>query len=392
MRFRAYFSAIAFFSLIAAPQSAIVVAQEAQPPSLAVLRAKYLESISSIHTLQYDLTARKIDLEKIPPDKVPPGLDLTVSGRERYVRSGQKVARSFEWISKSESGRSKDWAAFDGKFYSQWRFVESSHLPWRDPPQGSISDSRPKALNLESHETLLGQSVFRDVTFETLLNSSESRVVGFDDVEGHRCVKVELAPFQLPKVGPDQQEITYSYVVWFDPAVGYLPRLFRNRVSGESELTGGCETFKFQRIETPDKQLIWFPESGVVRRHHKYNEWHYEFSNVVVNEPIPDQAFQPEFTFSTYVVDKRPGAAVRIYYAGGAEGEKLYRELSAANEAARDAARKAATATTTNAIRSGVRKVGAVLPLQGWVALISVAVLAAAGALFVLQRRTQQSQ
>lgn len=392
MRFRAYFSAIAFLSLITAPQLAIVAAQEKQPPSLAVLRAKYLESISSIHTLQYDLTARQVDLEKVPPGVLPPGIDGTVLMHGRYVRSGDKVARLFESVSRSGEGRGRDWAAFDGKFYSQWRFVESSQLPWRDLPQGSISDSRPSEVLHPSHEKLLGLSVFRDVSFETLLNSTDSHVVEFDDVEGHRCVKVELAPFQLPKVGPDRQEITYAYVVWFDPEVGYLPRLFRNRVSGESELTGGCEILKFQRVETPDKQLIWFPESGVVRRHHKYNEWHYEFSNVIVNEPIPDRAFQPEFPFSTFVVDKRPGAPVRSYYAGGADGEKQYLELSAANDAARQAARKAAATTTTNRILNGFRSVGAILPLEGWVALISVAVLATAGALFVLQRRTQQSQ
>lgn len=305
----------------------------AELPSLDVVRASYVESVTSIESIQYELELKSIRIKEIPPHVLPPGLDPVSLWRVKVSQDGPRQARATEV--ESEFGDSvRSWAGFNGSSYASWRHSITASPGKEQLPQGRVSMEMPRELKEPALAPLLGVDVFPGENLAALLKRPGSRVAGVEMLDGADCVKVELAPHSGFTTIPGH---TFQLIAWLDPKAGYLPRRLRlmdPNDAGRSPVNVEYVVSEFQQVDAGSGRQLWVPKLGEWRPGHGFTKWRMQFNNVVVNQPIPAKTFNPEFPFGTLVREELPGQQVKHFYAGGEAGQQRYRELQRAHLAA----------------------------------------------------------
>lgn len=322
-------------------------------PSLEVLRALYAESATSIRTAEYVIELKEVDAGESPAVRQSsPRPDGTMVAQRIHVwADGRRVARLAD--STTLSGYVvRSWFAFNGKSFAWWRHSVTARRGREQLPQGKISSSPPWwEISVTSLATLLGTWVFPDESLERLLARRGSRVIGREKVGGVDCVRVELAPYAAYRTAPDHP---LRIIAWFDPSAGYLPRRIRTVDPTESDkLEWEYEVLEFQQVAAPDGKMLWVPRRGQQQVGASYPKWKIEISNVRVNHPIADAAFEPEFPVGTLVLDELANPSPRTFYAGGQAGEQRYHEILQTREAALEEIK--AEQASFSAMRSATR-------------------------------------
>lgn len=318
------------------------VALSAELPALDVVRASYVESVTSIESIQYEMVMECVNVKEIPPHVLPPGLDPVSLWRVKVSQDGLRQARTTEVESES-SASVRSWAGFNGKTFAEWRHSVTASPGKEQLPQGSISTAISWDVKEPALATLLGENVTGNESVERLLKRSGSRVAGMEAVDNIECVKVELAPHPGFTTIPGH---TFQLVAWFDPKAGYLPRRLRlmdPNDAGRSPVNVEYVVSEFQQVDAGSGRQLWVPKLGEWRPGHGFTKWRMQFNNVVVNQPIPAKTFNPEFPFGTLVREELPDHKVRHFYAGGVAGEQHYRELHRAHIAAAEKLKAAQT-------------------------------------------------
>lgn len=178
-----------------------------------------------------------------------------------------------------------------------------------------------------------------------LLEQDAARVVGEVDLDGSRCVHVDL--------GAEGQArgASFRWEVWLDPARGGLPRRIR-RVPDDSTETGrrllaeGYETVmdveRFERVrDHATESERWFPMEMTMRGAESRLSMTLNVTSLELNRPIPKGEFVPQPEFGTLVADLTvpPKHPRRYRMEGGEAAVEAMRR--AAVERARELTRQA---------------------------------------------------
>lgn len=121
------------------------------------------------------------------------------------------------------------------------------------------------------------------------------RFLGWEDVAGHRCAKIEFAPHPHAG-GPMTQEL------WVDLARGGHPLRIRNHLDGRTALL--VEGIELGRFPLPSGEQVWFPVRGETKKFSRDGTYQEEpvtrvinyvlAGTLVFNQDIPDAAFAVE--------------------------------------------------------------------------------------------------
>lgn len=339
--------ALASFSAYAALGVGIPIAAPcAELPRLEVLRAAYVESATSIRTIRCEMEIGWERLKPLSSTMVPAGIDPTVLTKVKLIQDGVRVARESEAQSESGQAAVRSWAGFDGSLFASWRHSIKAREGHEQLPQGRIDANLPDDLRDISMANLLGTSVFPDESLQRLLDREGVRVVGFEEVNGNKCVKVDLAPYAAYQKHPD---LRLQIIAWFDPAHGYLPRRLRfvNPLvvkASDQQIKGEITIQDFQKMPIDSTRFVWLPVAAV-QINSGLTQYRVRVSNVVVNETVPDDVFRPVFPFGTYVLEQRAGQPDKRYFAGGDAGAKHYEELQKESIKKQQQAKTAAPST-----------------------------------------------
>jgi hypothetical protein len=294
-------------------------------PSLAVIKAGYLDNITSIHSLEYDYENRWEVLEGIPDGILPPGGDPTVLRTGHYAQSGRKIARRDTSHSRSGNSIVDSWFGYDGVLFRNWRESRIAEPGQYQLPQGKVGSVQPSGLRDFNLAHFMGTLLGKDGSLGTLLEHAGVTMAGLEPIGGIDCIRLEI-----PAAAWGASTRVYGdTTVWIAPQHGYLPRktLFRGREDGT--VYGYFETLDYQVVTTPENRKIWLPRSGL-SNNHGCTQNTLVVTNTRVNHPIDDAVFEVSFPVGTYVAEEIPGQPRKLYHAGGDEGQKRYFSIKSA--------------------------------------------------------------
>lgn len=139
--------------LFAAP-----VAAEPPLPDIALVRAKYLAAVTSIHTLDCEMRAEWTPTKRLAP--VPPETAL-VAANIHLWKKGTSRAMSIEAFDGNGLPSIATWRGYDGKLYGHWsKPLKSKELqPWL--PGGHRGGEKDNLLYEEfTVDRLTGETLF----------------------------------------------------------------------------------------------------------------------------------------------------------------------------------------------------------------------------------------
>lgn len=275
-------------------------------PSMDVVRAAYIQSVSSIRTLdcRYRVTSSA------------PEIDKQLSGRLSWynihdIRDGNKLSILFEAGSRPNVPAIRYWVGFDGKNYSSW--TESlKHGGGYFAPAGSRTDLRPIALKDPFQiSRFWGAELFGGMDMAELLALPEAKVIAAEKVDGGECVVIDIG------VHPESAASSRKYhtKVWLDKQHGLLPRKIQSHFVVGEPLDREIVVSKFKTTHQTSGQMIYLPATATYRK--PQSEIHFVLEHFVLNEPISVTHFVPNYPVGTSVVDNRGGKKPKEEIVGG---------------------------------------------------------------------------
>jgi hypothetical protein len=105
------------------------------------------------------------------------------------------------------------------------------------------------------------ERIFLAWYFSTLGDAAEHEIqsLGWEDVDGHRCLKVSMLRQPRPLLKGWVGELPYIRL-WIDPQRDALPIRYEYCRGNELEVRG--EITRMERVRLPDGRTIWFPSQG----------------------------------------------------------------------------------------------------------------------------------
>lgn len=288
-------------------------------PELEIVRSSYIQAVTGIRSIDCQFTTKKIGDTRKHSGQDEHGSILVY--RVRYARDQRRRMVSRESESKAGKTGLRTWAAFDGKSYASWaeslmdNAEQGYFAPW-----GRISPETPSDLNFpETIDQFLGHRLGGgEVSLDRLIMGRETRIVGWEVVGGHRCVHIELPQHAPMAKNPNH---VWKTDAWLDPEVAFLPRrIFMSSVRN-GKMTREVVIEEFERFEGGgERDFIFLPKNavwmggGITRRT--------TLEKAVVNQPLSDALFRPEFPIGSLVHVTIPGQPDRTYSVGGDEIRK----------------------------------------------------------------------
>lgn len=296
--------------LFAAP-----LAAEPPLPDIAHVRARYIAAVTSIHTLDCTMRITWSHTKRHAPKSLA---DQHVAADLHLWRKLQARALLNETFDGNGQPSMTTWRGFDGTYYADWtKPLKSRDLqPWL--PDGHISTTKDNFLYDEfTIDRLTGETLFAaDAPLGSLLSTSDARIAGWDDIDGHPCVKVTF-PRHL-KTRKHANQLVIETTAWLDPNFTFLPRKIEWRDfsdgSGALPRLSSQTTTAFRRCDGEDKRGYIIPSAGL--RTTPLVTGSVEVQDVVINGVISDDRFQPEFPPFTEVTESLPGKSPRVRIVG----------------------------------------------------------------------------
>jgi len=306
---------------------------DAPLPDLETVRSMYIDSVTSIHTLDCHY---RVERQYSESEKRKLADDRYVAFDVRLVRHGTRQAVSTEFINPRGDRVTRSWYGFDGGVYA--RLTESLGDPatWHGLPYGEVrAEVDNNLFSVESIDCCRGEYLHSGTTSLSILFQQDgARVVGWENVDKHRCLKVISPEYGLYPRKPDL--VRMEMISWLDPMASYLPRRIRMQtIKGKdngraSTKSYGVTDFIHVRGETDGKSYV-FPRKGSYES--PLERSHIEVVSVVVNGTVSDHEFKPQFPELTLVNEHLPNQKPRSYVVGDAkkrEEEQRKRDLRSA--------------------------------------------------------------
>lgn len=325
------------------------------PPAIDVIRAAYTQSVSSIQTLdcQYRIAVRILDRAKAEKD-------MLTWYEIRDIHDGLKISVRFDAGIQPGKLTNRFGGGFDGKNYLAWT---ASHQENADYflPAGSVTNKRPTYLKMPFlFHRFLGFEVCGGFDLADLIGRSDCRVASTDTIHGLPCVVVDIGEHPMS----DKLSKAIRTKVWFDPAVGFLPRQLRSESVPDSRLLVENIVTEFEQVFDPlTKGHLYLPKKAVTRG--TFSEFAFEATSMVLNLPVAESLFRPDFPQGASVNESIAGATPKTKFVGGKEARKELVEKSrklTGNQSNKQPATTAPSASPVSASESnwfvGLRIVG----------------------------------
>lgn len=348
-----------------------VLAADKALPHIDSLRASYVESVTSIRTMDY-----QIELQWESYQGPPPSPDTTKSISLHLIRDGVKEAVSETSFPFVGDWTMKNWWSFDGRKYASSFTRADSNGNHLSTPTAEIAFERPVMFRAWlTIEKLLGQSLWGGPTnLADLLNRPDDvRVLGWQEVRGHPCVHIDLG--QHPRYDRKPETLAATSA-WFDPNHGFLPRRILTKVSGadskQNENYRDMEVEEFLSVSdavNPNK-THWIPAKGSSRN--PRSGFRLELGEVRVNAPIDPMRFEPEFVEGTTVSNRLQSPTKVSYIGGEAAARKISEKLEKTPPAAVDPSAGASPSKPSVSARPSEQVGWSVASASKWIAMLLV--------------------
>lgn len=287
-----------------------------------LVRVSYSEAVSSIGTLNakavYSMSP-KVSIANFPDSRV---LTHLLSGDRRRCRDQSDFSQR----------QDEEIVGFDGRNFWQQLGGVKDNSPL--PVVGLITKESP--LLLLTHPSPLGflgaDRCCPVVDIKYLLSIPATSMMS-EKISGVDCVRFEWQASPSSKLDKQQK---WNIVVWLDPALGYLPRRWtKDNLKGFS-LSVNVERFK-EIKDTSTLVVLKIPEKVI------YETMTFvakiEISDCIINSPVSDIEFAPDFPVGTQLIDRASRAKQSMTFVGGKAGQEIFLQRAAATSRDADNAR-----------------------------------------------------
>lgn len=236
-----------------------------------------------------------------------------------WQMDGPKWTVENEALKFSKSGKwNRERQAYDGRrsyqaYYSRENPKQMTSLNIWDEP-------RVTGLHEFSPGSWLGLHLpWTDETLLSLLARPEVRIEGWETIDRHECLHLDLGKCLT------RSDDQIFWEAWLDPQRDWLGRQFRSRrvrdrsKAGRSVIMHQVRIVRFHGVSDGflDQQR-WFPDQIEMREVGRHT---YDVLDVSINEAIPSEAFEIKPQIGTQVVEafpNDPSRSIRRWIHGGA--------------------------------------------------------------------------
>ncbi len=297
------------------------MADDAPIPDLEIIRSSYIQAVSAIRSMDCRLTHTQLAEPPQDPEAVV-GIWLY---EIQYARDENRQMLSTFGKDPKGKGTIRIWASFDGKVYSSWAesLMETAEEGYFSPWGRIEADSASELTSIQTVDDFLGYRLAQgQMDLTRLILKPETRVVDWDLVEGHRCLRLELPTHVRNSKRP---ESLWKTEVWLDPEFDYLPRRIHLESTQKSKFALELLVEEFGQYPNGDgakplllpKRAVW--KGGRFTRR-------MVLESAIVNQPLAADLFRPSFPLGTFVKESIPGLPVKTYAVGG---DEIRKQLSA---------------------------------------------------------------
>jgi hypothetical protein len=249
------------------------------------------------------------------------------------------------WDAPGEAGfPTRKWASFDGNEGYELFF----HLSDVSIPNTAHVGPQPSDLVRNAHFPLhLGwRLLFIDENLVSLLEQGGPKPISRDELHGVPCVFCEVGTFRIGE-GPE-----HIVLGWFDQAVGWLPRRiticpldgYRNpQPRGTPGQPGSLvEVVEIAEFRDVEDQLLGGTRKVPWRMlRNDIAPYEIEVESIALNTTLPEAMFRPQLPVGTEVKEGFRTSRQKSTFVGGAAGQALKAERTAADLALIAAAKPA---------------------------------------------------
>jgi hypothetical protein len=313
-------------------------------PDLETVRARYLATVTSIHTLDCEMR----QTQERPQRDLSPAPEAAFTGANLHLWKMRALLK--EHINGRGQVSMAVWRGFDGRLYAHWtasRLVTEEE-PWS--PGGTVKAEKDNLLFEElTVDRLTGETIHAgDFPLTKLILQPGVRIIQMEDVDGSLCVKVAVPRHARSRLAPDQ--LVVETEVWFDPEHQFLPRLIRWRDFSEGEQIAPREyalrTTRFERVRGEDGGTFTLPAAGEQSTAGFRSTM--ELVRATVNGTLDTATFRPVFPDSTEVHEELPNQKPRRRIVGNPTERQLLEQKSI------DAALKGVSPKSTQSTKQSV--------------------------------------
>ncbi len=296
---------------------AVTAAQPQELPSLELIRAAYADQVDSIDSIEATLTC----FDTYTTSLGVPSADGVRESATTILWAQRGLERRAEVTSADDSSQEspqRSWYHFDGRdtHIATWSGADGSVMGYR-------MHSGMTAFSMLQPDDILGCRLPNtEVRLVELLNRPECVIAGVESVSGQDCVKVDCGSLD-----------GWHYAVWLDAAVGFLPRRIHVDLvvdaATSAHTTEQWREFtvaEFTRVSDPTRGVRSMPlfvsyesQRGLPDGSSLHSMRTITLLDVVVNQPVSDEAFHIDRPPGTTVIDARDAQQFRQYVAGTPE-------------------------------------------------------------------------
>ncbi len=277
-------------------------------PDLSTIRRQYEQTLSAFHTIDCEMKTTQNGIKNIPGE--PPSPVFIHSNIHLWKRAERRSVQ-VEFIDYRQVISIEKNLRFNGSLYASWTVPRDLGDAPKWSPGGTMSSSKDNALfETFTIDRLIGSTLYAgDFPLQHLLAMPGVIVEKIDLIDEAPCLKVCIPRHVRSKKIPNLMNA--ETIAWFDPAVGCLPRLIRNRIfqseTDEHPQEYDFRTTRYEKIVGADGVRYVFPMAG--RRTGSKIDESVEVVRIEINREIDLHQFEPKFPLGSEILVKIQGLA-----------------------------------------------------------------------------------